>query len=647
MVRTIACLPALVGAWRERGGGILGPTAWAAYSPLDQAALTGPAAATRARVNMVRLAHALTELEPPVHALVVYNSNPATTAPDSTRVAAGPGARGPLHGRARALPHRHGPLRRRRAAGDHAGRARRPRALVGPHVHHLQRAGHRAGRRGAAQHRDLPAPRARDGLRRRRPSTTATRSWPARRSPVRGRRWTSLDFERLRAVGWAEADLPEDFRPFAQGGFGTPSGRLRLWSEDLPPGLRPAAGRRRAAGADDRQERPPLPQLDLRQPAAPPGGRGRADARDASATTPRRAASPTATPSACATPAARSSRGRASATSSAPAWSRCPPAGGPRAARGHDGQRADDRGAHRPRRRRRLPFRPRRGRAGARTGRRGRRPGKSSSGGPMTRSRLFKLALPAAVVLGAGTAVAIAAIPSTSDGVIHGCYLTTTTAGQTVRSAARDRRGRHSAQSCATNEATLTWNQQGPVGPQGDPGPPGDSGTPTPPAGASATATPRRSTPASPGGPSADIFLALDGIPGDSSDAKHKNEIAIESFALPGQALDHHARRDDQVLGPAPGQGLRRVLAQALRRGDERAPHQERDHHLQHSSDTVRDRRPHLQAQQRHADGLRAGRREPRHQGARLAGGGGRDERRQGPGQREDVQRQRRPRPGR
>ena len=29
----------------------------------------------------------------------------------------------------------------------------------------------------------------------------------------------------------------------------------------------------------------------------------------------------------------------------------------------------------------------------------------------MTRSRLFKLALPAAVVLGAGTAVAIAAIP--------------------------------------------------------------------------------------------------------------------------------------------------------------------------------------------------------------------------------------------
>ena len=38
----------------------------------------------------------------------------------------------------------------------------------------------------------------------------------------------------------------------------------------------------------------------------------------------------------------------------------------------------------------------------------------------MTRSRIFKLALPAAVVLGAGAAVAIAAIPS-SNGIITAC----------------------------------------------------------------------------------------------------------------------------------------------------------------------------------------------------------------------------------
>jgi anaerobic selenocysteine-containing dehydrogenase len=61
---------------------------------------------------------------------------------------------------------------------------------------------------------------------------------------VVGARWplAGTDFERLREVGWAEADLPDDFRPFADGGFGTPSGRFRLWSEDLPPGFDPPLG---------------------------------------------------------------------------------------------------------------------------------------------------------------------------------------------------------------------------------------------------------------------------------------------------------------------------------------------------------------------------------------------------------------------
>jgi anaerobic selenocysteine-containing dehydrogenase len=51
-----------------------------------------------------------------------------------------------------------------------------------------------------------------------------------------------VDLDELRAVGWAEADLPEDFRPFAEGGFGTPSGRFRLWSQAIPPGFDPPPG---------------------------------------------------------------------------------------------------------------------------------------------------------------------------------------------------------------------------------------------------------------------------------------------------------------------------------------------------------------------------------------------------------------------
>ncbi|MGZ4272051.1 MAG: Hcp family type VI secretion system effector, partial [Solirubrobacteraceae bacterium] len=153
----------------------------------------------------------------------------------------------------------------------------------------------------------------------------------------------------------------------------------------------------------------------------------------------------------------------------------------------------------------------------------------------MTRSRIFKLALPVAVVLGAGTAVAIAAIPSSSDGVIHGCYRTTsTTSGQTVGDLRVIDAEATPAQTCSNGEATITWNQTGPAGPQGDPGPPGDSGSGTDTSGGGGTDTGGGSPfdTSQTGGPSADIFLAVDGIPGDSSDAQHKNQISIESFAF-------------------------------------------------------------------------------------------------------------------
>ena len=150
----------------------------------------------------------------------------------------------------------------------------------------------------------------------------------------------------------------------------------------------------------------------------------------------------------------------------------------------------------------------------------------------MIKSRLFKLALPAVVALGAGTAVAIAAIPSSSDGVIHGCYVTSTTAGQTIGELRVVDADATPTQNCASNEATLTWDQQGPIGPQGDPGPPGDSGTDTSGGGGFGNGGGSPFDASQTGGPSADIFLALDGIPGDSDDAAHKNEISIESFAF-------------------------------------------------------------------------------------------------------------------
>jgi anaerobic selenocysteine-containing dehydrogenase len=240
MVRTIACLPALVGAWRDRGGGILGPTAWAAWSPLDQDALAGPPPQTRA-VNMLRLGHALTELEPPVRALVVYNSNPATTAPDSGKVARGL-AREDLF--TVVLEH---------FLTDTARHADvvLPATTQVEHVDLVPSWGHTF----ITYNRPAIAPVG-EAL----PNTEIFRRLAARmgfdaaafadsdedlvRAAVAGARWpmAGVDYEELRAVGWVRADLPEDFRPFAEGNFGTPSGRLRLWSDDLPPGFDPPPG---------------------------------------------------------------------------------------------------------------------------------------------------------------------------------------------------------------------------------------------------------------------------------------------------------------------------------------------------------------------------------------------------------------------
>jgi anaerobic selenocysteine-containing dehydrogenase len=90
--RTIACLPALAGAWREPGGGCSYiPTATAAAVssvPLQREDLRPYEPRT---INMSQLGAALTgrALEPPVAALVVWNSNPAQIAPDQEQVLAG------------------------------------------------------------------------------------------------------------------------------------------------------------------------------------------------------------------------------------------------------------------------------------------------------------------------------------------------------------------------------------------------------------------------------------------------------------------------------------------------------------------------------------------------------------------------------
>lgn len=88
-VRAISLLPALTGAWEERGGGFQLTTSGAFQ--INRAALERPDLGPPARtVNMTLLGRALTELDaPPVKALAVYNSNPAAIAPNQAAVHAG------------------------------------------------------------------------------------------------------------------------------------------------------------------------------------------------------------------------------------------------------------------------------------------------------------------------------------------------------------------------------------------------------------------------------------------------------------------------------------------------------------------------------------------------------------------------------
>ena len=93
-VRAIALLPALTGSWKHVGGGLQLSTSQAFHlnrAALERADLQQAALGREARVvNMSLLGQALTTLkDPPVKALVVYNSNPAAIAPDQNTVLRG------------------------------------------------------------------------------------------------------------------------------------------------------------------------------------------------------------------------------------------------------------------------------------------------------------------------------------------------------------------------------------------------------------------------------------------------------------------------------------------------------------------------------------------------------------------------------
>jgi anaerobic selenocysteine-containing dehydrogenase len=94
-VRAISALPALIGSWREIGGGLQLSTSQAFRVNRDglempDLQLRSPLKREARIINMAELGKALTAVsDPPVKAMVVYNSNPAAIAPNQNLVLRG------------------------------------------------------------------------------------------------------------------------------------------------------------------------------------------------------------------------------------------------------------------------------------------------------------------------------------------------------------------------------------------------------------------------------------------------------------------------------------------------------------------------------------------------------------------------------
>jgi anaerobic selenocysteine-containing dehydrogenase len=236
-VRTIACLPAVVGHWRRPGGGVqLSASLNFAFNKASLHREDLSPAGTRT-INMSLLGEALTKPDagvggPPVQAVVVYNSNPAAIAPDHGNVTAGfrredlfvvvlehfrtdttdyadwvlPATTQIEHWDVHSsYGHLYASLNRPAIA---------PQGQALPNTEIFRRLAARMG----LDHESL-----RDD------DLTLIKQALASDDP----RMQTVTWATLEANGWARVNVPRPFVPFARGGFLTPSGKCEFYSERM------------------------------------------------------------------------------------------------------------------------------------------------------------------------------------------------------------------------------------------------------------------------------------------------------------------------------------------------------------------------------------------------------------------------------
>lgn len=250
-VRAIACLPALIGAWRDPAGGVLLSTSgtagidtnalarpdlvWNNPRTINMSAI-GDALLGYQRVQRHKVGEAPAEtlepLAPPVRAIYVYNSNPVAVAPDSRKVIAG-------FRREDLFTVVHEIFQTDTA--DYAD-------ILLPATTQLEQFEiHKAyGHLYLLVNQPAIAP-----LGEAKPNSEVFRLLAQRmgftedcfrdsdeaiaRQAINAAhpRMQGIDFEELKARGWMRLGVPERFAPFAEGNFPTPSGKCEFFSETL------------------------------------------------------------------------------------------------------------------------------------------------------------------------------------------------------------------------------------------------------------------------------------------------------------------------------------------------------------------------------------------------------------------------------
>ncbi len=232
-IRTVACLPALVGAWRHAAGGAL--LSSSGTYPINTSALERPELSWNSprTINMSTIGDALLDAnDPPIRALYVYNSNPVAVAPDSSKVVAG-------FAREDLFCVVHDVFLTDTA--DYAD-------IVLPATTQLEHLDVHSsyGHLYALANNPAIAP-----LGEAKPNTEVFRLLAARMGfdedcfaesdesmatnafIASHPRMAGIDWATLKAQGWQRLNVPSPFAPFAQGNFPTPSGKCEFYSESL------------------------------------------------------------------------------------------------------------------------------------------------------------------------------------------------------------------------------------------------------------------------------------------------------------------------------------------------------------------------------------------------------------------------------